>query len=340
MIDWRVKVSAILHDPITKALSLAEHERKAKDLMEKVGLEWKEPVKSIVGEADRIASAADRIPLYKGEGQRDLPSIDWGGRDNIALYHPLSSRPLLSDNLEITDLSNIVEGISIESRSALSSAEELIPNRDRFDREIRDKVIQKYRTLSEASNSDDEVYRRLFLWLWRSLDTLHGQTGFQGFILSWLPADTRIPDHSIYDHLITASAFTISNPCLLAFDIGGVGDFISQSRKTRDLWASSYLVSLSALAGMMVVVRKLGPDSILFPDLRKHPLIDLYLHLEGVLTKEELFDLWGGKERFVKALFVPSIPGTFTIIAPKDRAKDLTGEIKSAIGGFFDRTLE
>ncbi len=339
MIDWRIKVAAILHDPVTKAFGLVGHERKAEELMERIGLKWEELDKNVISEADRTASAADRIPLYKGKGTgKDLPSIEWRGREDVSLYHPLSSKPLLYDGLEITDLSNVGKTISIESKPALSSAVELIRNREDLDGEISNKLVQKYSDLS--GNSGEELYRKLFLWLWRRFDTLHGQAGFQGFILSWLPADTRIPDHSIYDHLITTSVFVIPNPCLLAFDIGGVGEFISQSRKTRDLWASSYLVSLAALAGMIVVVKKLGPDSILFPDLRKHPLIDLYLYLEGVLTKEELFDLWGGGEGFVKALFVSSIPGTFTIVAPGDQARNITNEIKSAIEGFFNGILE
>ncbi|NLT70152.1 MAG: type III-B CRISPR-associated protein Cas10/Cmr2, partial [Verrucomicrobiaceae bacterium] len=69
-----------------------------------------------------------------------------------------------------------------------------------------------------------------------------------------LPADTRIPDHTIWNHLNVTTAFQGALPAkenqsdpahaprLLLFSIGPVQDFIAAARSTRDLWSGSYLL--------------------------------------------------------------------------------------------------
>jgi CRISPR-associated protein len=97
-----------------------------------------------------------------------------------------------------------------------------------------------------------------------------------------MPADTRCPDHSIWDHLrvTTALAFLsckIQNaddpraPWLLRFSIGPVQRFIEKSRTTRDLWLSSFLLSDLIWHAMLPIIQRYGPDCIVYPDLQGNP---------------------------------------------------------------------
>jgi len=68
--------------------------------------------------------------------------------------------------------------------------------------------------------------------------------------LCWFhAADTRVPNHSIIDHLeITAALQSCKkdgkiDAALVMFAIGPVQELIAQARKTVDLWAGSYLLS-------------------------------------------------------------------------------------------------
>ena len=57
-----------------------------------------------------------------------------------------------------------------------------------------------------------------------------------------LPADTRVPDHTIWQHLDLTAAFATAlqagegNPALLTVSFGPVQEFIAQARTTSDLW--------------------------------------------------------------------------------------------------------
>ncbi len=209
------------------------------------------------------------------------------------------------------------------------------------DTQIADRLHEKVKhALEDIRRRFGGDRRKEFLWYWRMMETIHGERGFRGFVFSWLPADTRLPDHSIYDHLITASSLVIEDPTLVGINIGGVQSFIRQSRKVRDLWASSYLVSMISLAAMLVVTEELGPDSIIYPDIRKLPLFDFYLYMDGVLTEEELLygrnALWS-RENISRALLIPSIPGSFVFIAPYSSVREILRKIKTKIYRVFPR---
>src|SRR5690606_19951155 len=105
--------------------------------------------------------------------------------------------------------------------------------------------------------------RKILLTYWRfgpdldvtSADT-HDNTRL-GKLWEVLPADTRVPDHTIWDHLDLTSAFagafaadakdlpagTDGDVALLALSIGPVQSFIASARTTSDLWAGSHLLS-------------------------------------------------------------------------------------------------
>ncbi|MEO0224192.1 MAG: type III-B CRISPR-associated protein Cas10/Cmr2, partial [candidate division WOR-3 bacterium] len=94
------------------------------------------------------------------------------------------------------------------------------------------------------------------------------------------PADTRAPNHSIYDHLVQTSAIVsaLPKPAFLLFTISPVQEFISKARKTSDLWAGSYMLSYFIYKCIEVVMEKLGPDNVIFPNLLGQPLVDRWLY--------------------------------------------------------------
>jgi CRISPR-associated protein Cmr2 len=55
-------------------------------------------------------------------------------------------------------------------------------------------------------------------------------------------------------------------------DVGGIKDFISSSRKIKDLWASSYLASSIIWHALQPLIMYLGPDIAISPTMRFNPI--------------------------------------------------------------------
>jgi CRISPR-associated protein Cmr2 len=97
----------------------------------------------------------------------------------------------------------------------------------------------------------------------------------------FLPADTRIPDHTIWTHnqVTSAIAGCFSNSELkaafLKFQIEPVQEFIAAARSIRDLWSGSFLLSWLMTAGLKALSEEVGPDAVIFPSLYGQPLFDL-----------------------------------------------------------------
>jgi CRISPR-associated protein Cmr2 len=210
----------------------------------------------------------------------------------------------------------------------------------------------------------DEIYgfdeRKKLLFLWRNLQ----DKVFNGIseknkelakILSVLPADTRIPDHSIWEHLKMASAIEafwdsenqqiLQNNTLFLFSIGPVQSFIVQARKTQDFYLGSYMLSYLTFVAMENVINDFGPTSIIFPDLYKQSLADWFLKKEFNLEIENFDE---------NSLFIPSIPNRFVAIIPetnreeikkiaqrlKDKITDEINKIKQSIIDQFEIKLD
>jgi CRISPR-associated protein Cmr2 len=111
------------------------------------------------------------------------------------------------------------------------------------------------------------------LWRWWASDQKDPR-------LAFLPADTRIPDHTIWTHNSIVSALQACvvdgrcQPAFLLFQIGPVQDYIAQARRTLDLWSGSYLLSYLIAAGLKHIALNYGPDNVIFPNLCGQPIFD------------------------------------------------------------------
>jgi len=299
---WKAKLVARLHDPAEKALILMRtaegHEggTSAALLGELIDRKDRDAVDAAVRKADRWASAADRaaFPKHDDDGR-------WPAWQNVRFdEQPVLIHPLTGQSFNLGSLTEVAP----EQIAAVS--------------------LDHFRSLVQPKD-----IRKTALAFWRFGPELRADA--LGAVWELAPADTRVPDHTIWDHLdltsALAGAFVGDDvPALLAVSLGPVQSFIAQARSTSDLWAGSHLLSRMAWEAMCVVCEEFGPDAILFPRLRGVPQIDLWLHKECGLPKElfkECAWMRKGKSTDANPLFAAALPNRFTAIVPASRAREI-----------------
>lgn len=160
--------------------------------------------------------------------------------------------------------------------------------------------------------SDTDSTQDRFLTLWRLLPGRLAKNGTEWF--ADLPADTRVPDHSIWRHLdITAGlkgadAGGAHGAAFLSFSLGPVQPFIAAARSVRDLWSGSMLLAWLTWQGLLPVVEELGPTAVVYPYLRGTPWLDQWLQKERGITAFERPD--------EVLRYTPCIPNRFLAVVP------------------------
>ena len=277
-----------------------------------------------VKRADWWASAADQpqwpleeITVASSNGRtRTRKVADWArvhwSRDPI-LIHPLTGRKFDLTTLGETDITGV------KQRSF-----------DHFSRLV-----------VKDEKGDAVDWQRTLLAYWRFGPELAEEedNGKLGALWPLLPADTRVPDHSIWDHLDLTSAFAgafAADPkgeaALLALSIGPVQSFIATARTTSDLWAGSHLLSRLAWEAMKVVCQRLGPDAILFPRLRGLPQVDVWLRDEMKLPREWFENCdWNRSNADANPLFAAALPNRLVALVPRSEVGDLADGITSTV---------
>jgi len=315
---WKTKLAAWLHDPAEKALILmrAAHrhdEGSVAELRESLlGHQLDSKTLKIVKAADWWASAGDRpdFPRPKEDRFFGQDVAFWKREHGGELVHPLSGDRYRVGELYL-DRAGRIEDASF-------------------------KHFLKLGGLAEPVEGEDEAVRlrRAFLTLWRLGPESDPPELGLGALWRLLPADTRIPDHSIWEHLALCSAFAGAmaadserRPALLKLSIGPVQGFIEQARSTSDLWAGSHLLAFLSWAAMRPVVEALGPDAILFPNLWGVPLVDVWLEREmGVRFPAKdgpEAPEWKRAASDANPLFAPTLPNTFVALVPFAQAREL-----------------
>lgn len=312
---WLAKLAAWTHDPAEKALVLmrdpAGHEggtvRALRQTLFPSGVP--EKIQAAVKQADRWAAAADR-PQFGGGKRDDWASVRFD--EQPVLIHPLSG-----EEYDLRKLSEI-EPAQIRALSEVHF----------------DELIVKENGAIDA--------KKTALSFWRFGPQLNG-TDLPS-LWQLLPADTRLPDHTIWAHLDLSSAFaaafaTDDDAALLAMSFGPVQDFIAAARSTSDLWAGSHLLSRIAWEGLKVIASELGPDAVIYPQLRGVPQVDLWLRDEIKLPAERFAEAdWAKDKTDANPLFMAALPNKFVALVPAGRARELAKNVTHAVRDWVRET--
>lgn len=307
---WKSKLAAFLHDPPSKCANIRLHEDHAKTLYRQAGFTLEDELHRLsdtyAKPSDWAASSADRFPFPRSSG--NLQSLFDGVRG--AFHHPLSA------------------GQKLPFRREFTSAEVAM--------EV-DSVLQP---IVADHKSRDSIWKERFFCHWRLWEAFCTQKDYR---FAFLPADTRIPDHTVWTHMQVVSALDgcavgtgniTLKPAFLKFQIGPVQDFIAEARNIRDLWSGSYLLSWLMAAGMKALALEVGPDAVIFPNLKGQPIFDL--HLRASLWSQVRVNgksVWAHLNHQKEDLLTPNLPNVFLAVVHQDRAAELGALVEKAIRG-------
>lgn len=351
---WQTKLAARIHDPAEKALVLlrdpAGHENGTSAALRRL-LRFEQLPENIepdndealsltifkkglpleiyrhVQRADWWAAAADRpqwpmqeiIIDTKAGKQKTFAIARWAQVNWTS--QPVLTHPLTGDQYELPGGLSETDIQDIKNRSF-----------DHFSS-----------LLVKLGAQDDETHdlRKTFLAFWRFGPELveEADNGKLGALWKVLPADTRVPDHSIWDHLDLTSAFAgafAADPngeaALLALSIGPAQSFIAAARKMDDLWAGSHLLSRLAWEAMKPVCEAYGPDTILFPRLRGIPQVDLWLLAQMKLPNTLFEDCdWMKDGTDANPLFSAALPNRFVAVVPASQAREIAETVRDSV---------
>lgn len=287
MTDWKKKLLAYLHDPPHKPVAIRDHEQQRESFLNRFGLS-RDEVGAFERTHDWEAAAADRL-IFPHPAKSGL-RVDWK-ESWMEFRHPLGGGVLKADAFP--------------------------PTAAQLETELT-------RALEAAAITDAEDWKAKFFAGWRVWPELAAREKNPHF--AYLVADTRIPDHTLWHHNSLAAAFTAcaGRPAFLLFQIGPVQDFIAQARKTQDLWSGSYLLSFLIAQAMLAVAEEIGPDAIVFPQLRGLPLADFHWWKRGYLG-EKL------RASHANELLTPNLPNRFLALLPAAGGDELAQVARKAV---------
>jgi len=319
----QARLAARLHDPIEKPLILMRtregHEGGTPQILRReLGLyDLPYSIRSAVKQADHWASAADRAAFPNRSADGRYPA--WQQvrfEQQPVIIHPLT-------------------GVAFNLKTLADVSPE----------QVQSQALAHLRRLIHRDAAGRPDLQRTALAFWRfgpEIDAPEIKS-----LWAQLPADTRVPDHSIHDHLdLTAAlagcfAADAGGPALLAVSLGPVQDFIAAARSTSDLWAGSHLLSRMSWEAMRVVCERLGPEAILFPRLRGVPQVDLWLREQMGLEKGLFAHCpWTKSSSDANPLFVAALPNRFTAIVPAAQAREIADQIIETVRGWVRSKAE
>jgi CRISPR-associated protein Cas10/Cmr2 subtype III-B len=321
MTDWKRKLLAFLHDPPSKALDIKTHGERSAVAMRQAGFSEDEIIRDYA-KADHAAAAADRLPFPSSQASGLSCAFD-GVRN--CFHHPLGARQAGSALVMPFHAEFASMELGVEGEQSVQPA------------------ISDFGTLPPQ-----EHWRARFFAHWR-LWPKHATE--KDYRLALLPADTRIPDHTIWTHMQVVSALagcmrgedagSVLQPAFLKLQLGPVQEFIAAARSIRDLWSGSYLLSWLMAAGLRALAAETGPDAVIFPSLRGQPLFDLH-------WRDELWSrvkiggrsVWDSLNWQNRDLLTPNLPNVFLAVVPADQAAELGRKVADAITSEWRRIAE
>ncbi|OQA96559.1 MAG: CRISPR-associated protein [Spirochaetes bacterium ADurb.Bin218] len=328
MSDYSIKLKALLHDPIhkiwsfsnVKDLELRHNDCQSKSKHERVAYDLYNflisgsPFDEVVKMADVIASGLTRF-LVSPQGE--------------------AAADFYEESSVFYDDAKFIDCFTGTAKNCGAPASH---------KEVQE-IFEKLGNLKFKDSMEREKF--YFLFLWRFLPE----------IFPWInthPADSRTPNHSIYDHLVQTSALASclkggDSPAFLLWTLGPVQSFIESAKKTSDLWAGSFLLSYLTFKAISVVMEEEGVDHLIFPNLNGQPLVDkwLYDYFKSINVDIECFTNWKKEwEDFFKnnsntieeKITIANIPNRFLAVVPSSKAaalaKRCSDAVKDALVGF------
>lgn len=321
---WNDKLAAYLHDPVDKVFGIKDHEERAAKQLETFGLQ--KPNESFWKTADGIAAGFERgqVPSYSNNPNQD-GAIDFSV--NSIITHPTAKNAQLEIALSEVDRSGFACRVSVELLDFLRTNIGMKPESGGYS----DNDIFK-------NNPEDFAFAR-FLYIHHGLRFKLAENDVAGLGGLWhrLPADSRFPDHTIWQHnALTSALYSCmdlakdnSQVGMLVFSITPVQPFIAKARKLRDYWTGSVLLSWLAFEGLRWVIEHLGPDHLLYPSLIDQPIVNEYLQAEWKM---------GDITSFSKSRDIASLPNKFLCLVPFNLAETIAANIREHIQASW-RTL-
>jgi len=314
---WQAKIWGLLHDSPLKPL---QRSKKGDGPWErlKVMASWKEFTQSPrheftwIKQADLIASASDRAAIGS------LPKeLEVNYEHNLELRHLLSGQKLEFE-LPLT--------------SKLHKWRELPGDQGKGDERKHIKQLIIDTIPQEIRNSDDP--QEVFWWLWRCLpDALSRHPDIDDPILLLIPAETRIPDCSIWSHnsmtaglagsLMGYDGSNHSHPYVVTLTFTPVQEIVKASRKMQDFWAGSWILHYLSASICWALAKTYGPDSLIYPSLYAQPLIDHWLLNERY--PEAQYPHWH-KDKLIqkpdtRQLLTAGFPNVIVLVLPEGKVK-------------------
>ena len=349
---WQAKIWGILHDPALKALQdnsgrggngfwkdlsvMADWVENKWDPEESAGTALKH-----IHNADYLASASDRAAI--------------GSLTNSIDY-----------NQQGLELKHLLSGAKQDWKLIDEEHNKLINPQNRFaDQKKRvDYLNQRENNLLPQAIKENNDPRLVFWWLWRCLPEAVCRD-FKDPSLMLMPAETRIPDGSIWSHASLTAALAgslagydletteikhwksgekTSRPFISVFSFSPVQELIKASRKMRDFWAGSWILHYLSARVCWAIAWKYGPDTVLYPSLYAQPLIDYWL-LHGIGDKEGNFKGWQHIKEFSDFVKTPSdrqiltagFPNVLAFILPQDRVEAAMQMAKQVLNDEWQR---
>lgn len=316
---WQSKIFALLHDPVFKPFYTDKSQESLWRELD-VMADWQElptdgKLLTYIKNADYISAASDRGAIASIKIPVNYSS------EGLEISHLLSGA---KQRLPIDD----IESIAGKDRELVKREKELFPE-----------------AIKRETNP-----KKVFWWLWRCLPTAACKA-FNDTSLLLMPADTRIPDTSLWSHTSMTAALagasigyqtTIaefdaiaekdlwykykSHPYLVSFSFAPVQDLIKSSRKMRDFWAGSWILHYLSAKITWKLAKKYGADSLLYPSLFHQPLIDSWL-----LEEYPDFKTWI-KTPSTNSLLTAGFPNVLVLVLPQAEVAKAMQTAKQELG--------
>ncbi|MCM1982962.1 type III-B CRISPR-associated protein Cas10/Cmr2 [Lyngbya confervoides] len=324
---WQAKIWGLLHDPVLKAL----HSNPGRGQ----NSFWKDfwVLRDWVDE-DSNPETTQR----KGFQQIHLADMIASASDRGAIGSLNSSVNYSDQGLQIRHL---LSGEALELRlqpefHQLSQGKN--PTQTLFDLE---KSLFEACLVDSAADShqstpifDLKDERKVFWWLWRCLPEVVCQKFGADPSLLLMPAETRLPDGSIWSHTSMTAALAgalagydlspealqkwphkqePSRAYMTVFSFSPIQTLIKASRKMRDFWSGSWILHYLSAKVCWAIAMKYGPDTVLYPSLFQQPLIDAWIREQW-----PDFEPWVPKPAEAQ-LLTAGFPNVIVVVLPEDK---------------------